>query len=93
MTLFVLVTEGYFDGYGSRTYLLGVFDNMADVEKAKANYINIVKNSDGFDADDLEYYVTVHEVDLNTEYPLKKADSVWSDNIYDNCFCVGSYCE
>lgn len=38
MKLYMVTAEGYFHGYGSYTYLLGIFDTIEAVEKVKENY-------------------------------------------------------
>lgn len=58
--VYVVIEDGWYTGYGSYPYLIGVFDSKEDAEKIAKNSFN--KN----------YPREIIEIEKNKEFPLSK---------------------
>ena len=41
--VYALVAEGYFENYGSETYLIGIYDDLDKLTKAQDEYFELIK--------------------------------------------------
>lgn len=96
MTLYLVTVEGYYDGYGSSTFSIGIFDSM---DKAKEASVKAAMKINKFypDLEDsveaiLDNYFDIMEFDLNTVYPVRKTDWDYDQEISTDRY-LGGYVE
>ena len=80
--VYVVVEEGYHEGYGSYPYLIGVFRSK---EKAESILNNAIDNE--------LYPRYIVEIEEDVEYPLEPPRRPTGDGMYYNDYPLGGYAE
>lgn len=80
--VYVVIEDGYHDGYGSYPYLIGVF---RDKKKAESILNNALDNK--------FYPRSLIEIEEDTEFPLEPPLRPNRDGIYYNDYPLGGYAE
>lgn len=96
MILYLVTVEGYYDGYGSSTYSVGIFDSMDKVKKVIeetaikiSTFFPELENS----VDDIiNEYFEITEFGLNVVYPPVKTTSKYAYEIHTDKY-LGGYIE
>jgi len=69
--VYVVTADGWFEGYGSLIFLVGVFTDKAEAEKAAAN----------------EEYANIKEIPINKTFPLEGDKHEAENDYFLGGFC------
>ena len=78
--VWIVTFDGYWDGYGSFIYLLGVYDGEGKAFSARERFIK--------EQDVAEYQVSINSVEINNTLEVVKGPWAYTTDIY-----LGGYAE
>lgn len=83
--VYLVIFDGYMEGYGSYSYLLGAYDTKDKAEEAVKTIPVEVRDDDHYG----DVRVAIQEIEVNKTYEIKK--DRWGN--YETEFPTGGYAE